>query len=113
MENTAEREVITFTFHQVHDELERENNLLLKEHDIKGFEEKSEFLSKVGFFNSKATRMYTEIVRSEEFIKGFNQRYFGMYKFILPAQLERVCEKYNLFVRDLECFAGDIPEKNI
>ena len=103
----------TFTFREVHAELEMENSLLLKEHNIEDFSQKSKFLNKIGFTNSKATKMYQAIVESDDYRKEFNIRYHGMYKFILKEQLERVCEKYNLFVRDLRFFAGDIPEKNI
>lgn len=103
----------TFTFREVHAELEMENSLLLKEHNIEDFSKKSKFLNQIGFANSKATKMYQAIVESEDYRKEFNRRYFGMHKFILKEQLERVCEKYNLFVRDLKFFAGDIPEKNI
>lgn len=103
----------TFTFREVHAELEMENSLLLKEHNIEDFSKKSNFLNQIGFTNSKATKMYKAIVESEDYRKEFNRRYHGMHKFILKEQLERVCEKYNLFVRDLRFFAGDIPEKNI
>ena len=97
----------------VHAELEAEGNLLKQDHDLKAFGEKSEFLKSIGFHNSKATKMYTALVDSEEYVKGLSHRYHGLLKFILKEQLERVCEKYNLFVRDLGTFAGDIPEKNI
>lgn len=108
---TKEHKILTFK--EVHHELEMENNLLLKEHNITDFSAKSDFLNAVGFTNSKATKMYQAIVNSEDYRKDFNFRYKGMYKFILKEQLERVCEKYNLYVRPLSFFAGDIPEKNI
>lgn len=113
MENTSTMEHKVLTFKEVHAELEMENNLLLKEHNIQDFSQKANFLKDIGFKESKATKMYSAIVSSEDYRKGFNQRYNGLYKFILKEQLERVCEKYNLFVRKLEFFAGDIPEKNI
>jgi len=101
------------SFKEVHAELEMENNLLLKEHNIVDFSSKADFLNNIVYTNSKATKMYQAIVSSEGYRKEFNQRYHGMYKFILTEQLERVCEKYNLYVRPLRDFAGDIPEKNI
>ncbi len=111
MDNQVQEHKI-LTFKEVHKELEMENNLLLKEHNVEDFAVKSNFLTSVGFTNSKATKMYQAIVSSEEYRKDFNRRYNGLYKFILTEQLERVCEKYNLYVRPLEFFA-DIPEKNI
>lgn len=108
---TEEHKILTFK--EVHAELEMENSLLLKEHNIADFSSKSDFLTSIGFTNSKATKMYKAIVDSEAYRKDFNHRYKGMYKFILKEQLERVCEKYNLYVRPLDMFAGDIPEKNI
>lgn len=111
MENILEHK--TLSFKDVHLELERENSLLLKEHNLSDFTEKSDFLKAINFNNSKATKLYSAIIESEEYRKDFNKRHHGMYKFILPEQLERVCEKYNLFVRDVNDFCGDIPEKNI
>lgn len=111
MENILEHK--TLSFKDVHLELERENSLLLKEHDLSDFTEKSDFLKAINFNNSKATKLYSAIIESQEYRKDFNRRYNGMYKFILPEQLERVCEKYNLFVRGANDFCGDIPEKNI
>lgn len=113
MINEYYKHMKTLTFKQVHEELEQENNLITKEHNILDFSEKSKFLESIGFVESKATKMYTAIVKSQHYISDFNMRYKGQYKFILKEQLERVCEKYNLFVRPLEFFAGDIPEKNI
>lgn len=111
MENILEHK--TLSFKDVHLELERENSLLLKEHNLSDFTKKSDFLKAINFHNSKATKLYSAIIESEEYRKDFNRRYNGMYKFILPEQLERVCEKYNLFVRGVNDFCGDIPEKNI
>ena len=51
----------TFTFREVHAELEMENSLLLKEHNIEDFSKKSNFLNQMGFTNSKATKMYQAI----------------------------------------------------
>lgn len=111
MENIVEHK--TLSFKDVHLELEKENSLLQKEHNLEDFSKKSDFLKKLNFSNSKATKLYAAIVDSEDYRKDFNRRYNGLYKFILPEQLERVCEKYNLFVRKTEDFCGDIPEKNI
>lgn len=110
---TKDQETKALTFREVHEELEHESMLLKKEHDIEDFSVKSEFLNNIGFSNSKAAKMYTAIIETKDYRESLARRYHGMVKFILPEQLDRVCEKYNLFVRDVEHFAGDIPEKNI
>jgi hypothetical protein len=103
----------TKTFREVHEELENESLFLHKNHNIKDFKDKADFLSSIGFTNSIATKIYSAISENSRVIQEYKTKYFGVYKFILKPQLERVCEKYNLYVRDTEFFLGDIPEKNI
>lgn len=105
--------ITTKTFREVHAEIENEHLLLQKNHDIDNFRDKADFLSGIGFKNSIAAKLYSAIVQNKDIVKIYAERYLGQYKFILKPQLERVCEKYNLFVRDTEFFLGDIPEKNI
>lgn len=105
--------IATKTFKDVHAEIENESLFLHRNHDINNFKSKADFLEKVGFTNSIATRLYSAIAKNHDVIREYNQKYLGQYKFILEPQLERVCEKYNLFVRDVDLFLGDIPEKNI
>jgi len=103
----------TKTFREVHEELENESLFLHKNHNIKDFKHKADFLSSIGFTNSIATKIYSAIAENSRVIQEYKTKYFGVYKFILKPQLERVCEKYNLYVRDTKYFLGDIPEKNI
>lgn len=103
----------TVTFKEVHAELVNESTFLQKNHDIRGFAEKANFLAQVGFTNSIATKLYGAIAENHGVIKEYEDKYRGRYKFILEPQLERVCEKYNLFVRNVDLFLGDIPEKNV
>lgn len=111
-----ETQIKTVSFKDVHAELVNESLLLSsfakREVDVTTFKDKSLFLSRLGFSNSIATRMYKEISEKHIEIRQNNNRYHP-YKFILKPQLERVCEKYNLFVRNPEYFLGDIPESNI
>jgi hypothetical protein len=99
------------SFKEVHADLENENLFLNKSHDIRNFYKKGSFLKDIGFTNSIATKIYLEVSEKNNIIQKYNQIY--THKFILKPQLERVCEKYNLYVRDLDFFLGDIPEKNI
>lgn len=103
----------TKTFREVHEELENESLFLHKNHNIKDFKDKADFLSSIGFTNSIATKIYSAISENSRVIQEYKNKYAGIYKFILKPQLERVCEKYNLYVRDTKFFLGDIPEKNI
>jgi len=103
----------TKTFKEVHEELENESLFLHENHNIQDFRDKADFLSSIGFVNSIATKVYSAISENSTVIKEYKQRYMGIYKFILKPQLERVCEKYNLYVRATKFFLGDIPEKNI
>jgi len=101
------------TFKDVHAELEKESMLLAKEHDYKDFATKGSFLERIGFTNSIATRLYLGVAGSSNLVKTYMHKYGVYAKFILLPQLERVCERYNLYVRPLEQFIGDIPEKNV
>lgn len=103
----------TKTFKEVHEELEMEASLLKKNHNVAAFKEKAEFLTDVGFIDSIATKLYAAIAENQGVIAEYERKYLGRYKFILGPQLERICEKYNLFVRPVHTFLGDIPEKNI
>lgn len=106
-------EHVTKTFKDVHEDIALEAKFLEKRHDIKDFSEKADFLIASGFSNSIATKMYRAIAESADVIKEYQMKYHGLYKFILAPQLERLCEKYNLFVRKPEFFMGDIPEPNL
>jgi hypothetical protein len=103
----------TKTFKEVHAELDNEHIFLHQKFDVESFKNKAKFLSDIGFTNSIATRMYAAIAEYVDVIFEYQAKYGGAYKFILKPQLERICEKYNLFVRDAMYFQGDIPEKNI
>jgi len=102
----------TVSFKEVHAEIEKESQLLKGKYDHHDFGSKGTFLDDIGFGNSIATRMYKDMSDLKDVIERYNTVYPGS-KFILKAQLSRVCEKYNLFVRPSEFFLGDIPEKNI
>lgn len=103
----------TKTFKEVHAELERESVFLSKKHDLSDFSKKGSFLQESGFVNSIATRLYNAVASSSGSVAEHQRKYGGQYKMLLEPQLERVCEKYNLFVRDVEFFIADIPEKNV
>ena len=100
------------TFREVHDDLEREAMLLQLDHNIEDFKNKASFLKSVGFTSSIATKLYADIAEKQTIINNYNQTYVNN-KFIIESQLERLCEKYDLYVRDPYFFLGDIPEKNI
>jgi len=101
------------SFKQVHKDLEEANIFIKKDHDVFDFGKKGTFLSSIGFANSIATRMYLGIKNSTNEINDMNSKYLGVNKYIIEPQLELLCEKYDLYVRDLTHFAGDIPKKNI
>lgn len=50
------------TFKDVHKELENEHIFLLKNHDLKGFKDKANFLKTIGLTNSIATKIYSGII---------------------------------------------------
>ena len=101
------------SFKEVHEELEKEATFLTMEHDVREFKAKSDSLSSIGFTSSIATRLYGAVAENHKMIKAFQERYEGIIKFIILPQLERISEKYNLYVRDIADFIGDIPEENI
>jgi len=101
------------TFKDVHKELENEHIFLLKNHDLKGFKDKANFLKTIGLTNSIATKIYSGIIENRNVFNDYQNKYGMNSKFIIEPQLERICEKYDLYVRPLRFFLGDIPEKNI
>jgi len=105
----------TVSFKEVHEELENESLFLknIQEGGTGEYTEKGNFLGSIGFDNSIATKMYKAISTKAYRISEYEKEYHGLYRFILEPQLERVCEKYNLFVRPLGFFCGDIPAENI
>ena len=103
----------TKTFKEVHEDIDNEQLFLKKDHNIESFKEKATFLENVGFTNSIATKLYKAVADNHSVVQSYDMKYKGLYKFILEPQLERICEKYNLFVRRPELFLGDIPESNI
>jgi hypothetical protein len=103
----------TKTFIEVHAELEAESTFIKKKHDIGDFKGKADFLTQCGFTNSIATKLYSDIAYRPFDPENYERKYGGIYKFIFESQLERVCEKYDLYVRRVNQFIGDIPEKNI
>ena len=107
------KEVITKSFKEVHQDLENESLFLTKNFDTNDFKRKADFLKDIGFTNSIATKIYAGIVDNKDLISHYNDTYNGNSKFILEAQLERLCEKYDLYVRSTGHFMGDIPEKNV
>jgi hypothetical protein len=113
MEVKTAPEISTKTFKEVHADLEHEQIFLQQNHDVSNFKKKADFLSSIGFQNSIATKLYSSIAENNHFFRDYEKKYFGLYKFLLEPQIERICEKYNLYVRDLQYFLGDIPEDNI
>jgi len=105
--------VVKKTFKDVHQDIDNEFIFLKQNHNTQDFKKKGDFLSKVGFKNSIATRLYKAISENPFRSQEYERKYFGEYKFLLKPQLERLCEKYDLYVRNPEFFLGDIPEKNV
>ncbi|MFA5014313.1 MAG: hypothetical protein WC549_02055 [Actinomycetota bacterium] len=72
-------------------------------------------LQTLGFRNSIASKLYDAFDNDmiKRIAKEVETVYHGTVRFITVPQLERICEKYNLFVRNTEFYFGDIPEKNI
>ena len=109
---TTETVIVKKTFKDVHQDIDNEFIFLKQNHNTQDFRKKGDFLIKVGFKNSIATRLYKAISDNPYRAQEYEKKYFGQYKFLLKPQLERLCEKYDLYVRTPEFFLGDIPEKN-
>jgi hypothetical protein len=102
----------TVTFKEVHLDLEKEA-VLIKRKDLQysDFSIKGSFLNNCDFGNSIAAKLYNAIAESRDIVNKISDKY--KYTFILKPQLERLCEKYNLFVRTPDFFMGDIPAHNV
>ena len=75
--------ITTKTFREVHAEIENEHLFLQQNHDIKNFYDKADFLSKIGFENSIATKLYSAIAANHDVANEYAEKYLGQYKFIL------------------------------
>lgn len=110
------RAIKTVSFREVHAELLRECDFAINfksNNNLSDIKDKAEFLTHIGFTNSIATKVYKDLTSGDELPKRYAERYRGQFLFIYESQLERLVEKYNLYVRGLNFYAGDIPEKNI
>lgn len=105
------------TFKDVHTEIENEFRFLREVSNNKEkssfFVDKANVLKNVGFENSIATKLYSAISDNYNEVEDFYINCNKQYKLLLQPLLERICEKYNLFVRKPEFYIGDIPEKNV
>lgn len=114
MNQTTERKKVNkVSFKVVHDDIFNESNFLEREHDTQQFASKARLLQQAGFVSSIATKLYDQLSSKANELKVHNQKYKGTHKLLLEPQLERVCEKYDLYVRKPEFFIGDIPVKNV
>ena len=52
------------------------------------------------------------IARWKETIQYYQQKY-PLYKFILPEEVQRICNKYGLFFGDVTQYKGVVPDKNV
>lgn len=108
------KEIKTKSYKDVHAEVEQEAIYLETLPKGNDFSQKGKFLTSIGLSNSIATKMYMDISSNEQTIKEIQKMFYGTKtKFLLRSQVERLLEKYNLFLRDPEFFLGDIPELNI
>lgn len=110
------RAIKTVSFREVHAELLRECDFAINfksNNNLSDVKAKSEFLTHIGFSNSIATKVYKDLTSGDALPQMYAEKYKGQFLFIYESQLERLVEKYNLYVRPLEFYAGDIPEKNI
>jgi len=86
----------------------------------------TEKLKSIGFSNTKVVKeteellnKYKQTIEQKEFfiklskiVNLYSERFPG-YKFILYSQVEKILEKYNLYLGYSELYNGDIPQKNI
>lgn len=80
---------------------------------------KAERLKALGFGIAKEVKDVEEILTKEkeyehkiQLIKMYKQKY-PLYRFITEDQIEKICDKYNLYDGPSSAFIGFIPEKNL
>lgn len=103
----------TKTYKDVEAEIESQYLFAKEARDTVDFKKKGGFLFEMGFSNSITTKMYRELADAGNIIAKYEAAYHKRYKFILESQLELVCGKYNLYLRGLMHFLGEIPKKNV
>ena len=94
------------TFKDVHAELEAEHVFLKQNHDISSFEQKANFLNEIGFQNSIAAKLYTDLSKNNNLIKQYNRKYKGVYKFKPSRNFSRgLAERINDDSKDkFDCY---------
>lgn len=125
-----------FTVEQIHAEIDTAQERLIDSADKllaelnipteSRLEAKANTLEKLGFVNSepvkqaatiKENRKKTETIlvktkQEAELLRYYKQTY-PFQKFLTVAELERICEKYNLIYAPAKNYIKDIPEKNV
>ncbi len=114
-------EVIHEELYSSSDILEKESEQFIREcNDSLSEAEKTHVLAmkEFGFHNAKNIETQHFKIRNAEkakeqieLIQGYKQKY-PFVKFITRECIDRICEKYNLYLCDVEKFIGEIPLKN-
>jgi hypothetical protein len=127
----TEQEIIK----KIHAEFDNSTTILIniveKEKNLHGIDDpaildSAEKLKSIGFSNTKIVKEtedllneYKQTIEHKEFYKNLSKvvneysKRFPKHKFILYSQVEKILEKYNLYLGYSELYNGDIPEKNI
>jgi hypothetical protein len=80
---------------------------------------KGDRVAKLGFTNSRPATISKNIAdnltASKERVEliAHYQHHYPLNKFITEDEVNRLCEKYDLFLADASRYKGDIPERNI
>lgn len=97
------------TYKDVEQEIENQYLFAKSSGAVSNANGKSDFLKKIGFGGSETTRSY----KTAGLIEKYESAYSKRYKFITEDQIDAICEKFDLYVRDLIYFEGKIPDKNV
>lgn len=125
----ATNEIIDEIHHTFYTEVDKllEESKIFREISIdEKLKENGDFLSQIGFNNSKVCNEYFKQVREESQVNEENNNkknlydsinYFSIkypqYKYITKESIKKICEKYGLVYSSVSDYVGDIPQKNI
>lgn len=110
---------------EIHAEFDNAQELLLKEaNEILGKAvnkeiQVGELHNRLGFVSSPAAKRASLIIGEKEKAEetanlvNYYKQHYPFQKFLTEAQLDQICEKYNLIYAPIKNYKKDVPEKNL
>jgi len=122
-ENIPSVETVEETIQKIHNEFDTAGEKLLAEaKQILAREDdtsKGDRLKSLGFTKCASAELATKIKLEKAQSKAtaervqYYQQWYPNQKFITEAIVKQICQKYGLVCGPVDCYKGDVPEKNV